>query len=478
MPRAHSRLVCAGCGHIVPDSEPLPFACPNAGRDDDTDHVLQRRLEPGGFDSPAAVHDLFGASEPNPFLRYRPLLHSYAAARQGDLSDADFVSLVNELDASVARVVGHGFRVTPQSPAADLAAALGLAGVLVKDETGNVSGTHKGRHLMGTMLWLRVAERIFPEDRRAAEAPLAIASCGNAALAAGVVARAANRPLETFIPPRANPRVVERLRSLGAHLRVCERQAGDSGDPCYLGFRQGVADGRLPFGCQGPDSALTLDGGRTLGWELVSTADAEGRMADDLFIQVGGGALASSCIQGLREARDLGALRQLPRILAVQAESASPLSRAYDRVVDTLLERLGTPLDDAPPQTDRAGRARFVRDVAPATLRDDVLRFAATHRSSFMWTWEEEPRSLADAILDDETYDWLEVVRGMLETGGFPVLVSDDTLREAHALARRTTEIPVDLNGTSGLAGALQLAQQGLLSPDRSIALLFTGVER
>ena len=219
-----------------------------------------------------------------------------------------------------------------------------------------------------------------------------------------------------------------------------------------------------------------------MGWELVSaagaTTDAQGRIADDLFIQVGGGALASSCIQGLREARDLGALRGLPRILAVQTEAVSPLSRAYDRIVETVLDRLPAGAADAPPPTDRAGRARFVLDAVPAAVRDEALRYAATHRSSFMWPWETEPRSVAEAILDDETYDWLEVVRGMLETAGFPVLVSEDRLREAHALARRTTDVPVDVNGASSLAGALELAHQGLLAPDRSIALLFTGVDR
>ena len=351
-----------------------------------------------------------------------------------------------------------------------------MADAWTKDETGNVSGTHKARHLMGTMLWLRVAERIFPDDRRSVAAPLAIASCGNAALAAAVVARAAERPLETFIPTRANPRVVERLRALGARLCVCERQEHESGDPCYLGFRRSVNEGALAFGCQTPDSAPNLDGGRTLGWELASGGG--GHLPDDLFIQVGGGALASACIQGLREARDLGALRQIPRIIAVQTEAVSPLCRAYDRVIDTLLDHLPAVAADAPPASDRPARARFVHDAAPDSLRDDVLRYAATHRSAYMWTWEREPRSVADAILDDETYDWLEVVRGMLETAGFPVVVSEDRLREAHALARRTTDIPVDVNGSSGLAGALELSHQGGLERDRSIGFLFTGVDR
>ena len=84
-----------------------------------------------------------------------------------------------------------------------------------------------------------------------------------------------------------------------------------------------------------------------------------------------------------------------------------------------------------------------------------------------MWPWEEEPRSIAHGILDDETYDWVAVVRGMLETGGSPVVVDEPTLEEANALARETTGIDVDHTGSSGLAGLLHLARHGGLVPTR-----------
>ena len=57
---------------------------------------------------------------------------------------------------------------------------------------------------MGLMLYLRVLETSrlrLGEDLRARR--LAIASCGNAALAAAVIARAADWPLDVFIPPDA-----------------------------------------------------------------------------------------------------------------------------------------------------------------------------------------------------------------------------------------------------------------------------------
>jgi threonine synthase len=59
------------------------------------------------------------------------------------------------------------------------------------------------------------------------------ASCGNAALAASVVARAQDRRLRVFIPTDAPPSVVERLTQLGAATVVCPRLPGEHGDPCY-----------------------------------------------------------------------------------------------------------------------------------------------------------------------------------------------------------------------------------------------------
>ena len=66
----------------------------------------------------------------------------------------------------------------------------------------------------------------------------------------------------------------------------------------------------------------------------------------------------------------------------------------------------------------------------------------------------------------------------MLASGGGPVVVSEEELAQAQALAHEHTDIPVDATGTAGLAGALQLARAGALAPDEHVALLFTGLER
>jgi threonine synthase len=95
-----------------------------------------------------------------------------------------------------------------------------------------------------------------------------------------------------------------------------------------------------------------------------------------------------------------------------------------------------------------------------------------------MWPWEEEPRSVAEGILDDETYDWAAVVGGMLATDAAPVLVSEETLHEANDLAREATGIDVSHTGSAGLAGLLELARRGELRREERVAVLFTGVRR
>jgi threonine synthase len=95
-----------------------------------------------------------------------------------------------------------------------------------------------------------------------------------------------------------------------------------------------------------------------------------------------------------------------------------------------------------------------------------------------MWPWEETPHSIAHGILDDETYDWFAVVRGMIEGDGFPVVVSEERLREAHRLAGETTGIPVDPTGAAGLAGLMELRERGVVESHENVAVLFTGVER
>ena len=466
-------LACAGCGRAVADDAPWPFTCPDAG--DGRDHVVARAAAP-------AWPVLDGAPAGNPFVRYRALTYPWQLARARGLGDDGYLALVAELDRAVARVDGRGFAITPYRSVTDA----GGRAIHAKDETGHVAGSHKARHLFGLALWLTVAERtglVGAPDRRR---PLAIASCGNAALAAAVVARALDWPLTVFVPPSADPPVIARLTALGATLVVCPRRAEDPpGDPCFHRFTEAIAAGAVPFSCQGSANGLTVDGGVTLGLELAEQDAALGLgRLDHVAIQVGGGALASAVALGLTwAARARGGAP--PAVHPVQTAACFPLVRAWRRIARALAAQLEAPVapaaDDAGPGVDAdadAATARWLAAHAPAAAIAAALTEAATHRAAYMWPWETAPHSVASGILDDETYDWLAIVRATLATGGWPIVVDEAALLAARGAAH-AAGVQASATGAAGLAGVAALSVLTDPPPATArIAALLTGVER
>ncbi len=374
--------------------------------------------------------------EPNPFIAYRKMLWSWHRAMDAGWSDGDFIHLVRNLDAAIGAIDGHGFVRTPASWVTGLGTPAPGAPVFVKDETHNVSGSHKARHLMGQLLHLAV-------DAVANDQRLAIASCGNAALGAATVARAAGRPIDVFIPTWADSVVVGVLSDLNATIHVCERRPGESGDPCMLRFREAVGQGALAFGVQSTENPWTLDGGRTIGWEFAD--QVAGAEPDLLFVQVGGGALLTSTAIGLLEAVDRGPLASVPSVWAVQAEGCAPFDRAW-----TGLKRGGS-IDER---------------IADAAARSDAL----------MQPWIDS-KSVATGILDDVTYDWLGVARALLTTGGESIVASESEIVEANRRAR-DAGFDVDHTGSAGYAGVLAAQRTGRLPTEASLAVIMTGVRR
>jgi threonine synthase len=397
---------CAVCGTTVDIATPHPFRCPRATASD-RHHVLHP-LEVG---EPERVDD------PNPFVAYGPRMAWWAFARANGMTEAACVAL--------ARDVAAGFTATPLVRSDVLSERLG-AGVWVKDETANVGGSHKGRHLASALLHLRAAEALGLADR--SRRSLAIASCGNAAIAAAVLAQRSEWPLEVFVPDWADEGVLRLLSSVGATVRRCERRSSDPlGDPAVLRFREAVEDGAIPFGVQGPDNALCLDGGRTIGWELAD-ADVE---LDRVVVQVGGGAFAACTGWGLGPG---------VRLDTLQADGCAPLERAWRRAADG--------------------------GVAPGEL--------GRRWGELMTPWSA-PHSAADGILDDETYDWLGVFEVMQRSGGRPLVAPESLILEAQNLAGRTG-IPVSVTGSAGLAGLL--TDSGAPKPGERVAVVFSGVAR
>jgi len=422
-----SGFTCATCAEKVSVDTFAPWRCPN--EKGDRHHVLL--IDENNQHVVESHH--------NPFIAFRRNMMWWQFAQARGMSDERATALVQSVDDEIVKIGGVGFTRTPmlfQSALSDHLSFESSGGVWVKDETHNVGGSQKARHLMSILLHLLVAEElgIAPWADAAARPTLAISSCGNAAIAASTLAAAAKWPIDVFIPEWAGGVVVETLTALGARINRCARQSQDPpGDPTVLRFREAVNTGSIPFSVQGPENALCLDGGRTIGWEMAQQFAQENIASlDAVFVQVGGGAFAASVSRGLSEAGINAPL------VAVQTEGCAPLSRAWN-----------TAQSDANP---------------------------AQHWTKHMWAWENEPVSLADGILDDETYDWVADVAQIQRTGGKVVVASESQVVEASGVAPQTTSIDASPTGTAGVAGLLSIRAE--LSNTARVAVVLSGVRR
>jgi threonine dehydratase len=405
----------------------LSWKCPLA-TETDTHHVLH-------FEN--TVEPFRPTDDENPYLAFRKYLAVDSFGAAIGLSEDERIRIITEANAAVAAVAGTGFLRTPLYRSVELSDALGFTakgGVWIKDETHNVAGSHKARHLFTELLHLLFAEAagVAPWTS-STRPPLAIASCGNAAIAASTLAAAVQWPIYVHVPPAATSEVLVALASLDADVRVCPRLPDDAaGDPCVLRFREAVAVGAIAFGVQGTENAWCLDGGRTIGWEMTEEL---GHLMDRIFIQVGGGAFAACVGASLRSAG------VHPRLHAVQTEGCAPLARAWEKALAT-------------------GGARN----------------AGPRWNECMWPWETTPVSIADGILDDETYDWIGVLDAMADTGGAPVVVSEQHVQQAYDWVHSLTSVNVSATGVAGLAGLI--AMRSDIANDERVVVVMSGVER
>jgi threonine dehydratase len=401
---------CAVCGESVEIATPFAWRCPNATADDPY-HVLHL------VDTPGDAAPLEGrVADINPMMHYGPSFAWWAFARANGMTAGACEALTLE--------VAGDFRVTPFRLSERLSAELGT-NVWVKDETGGVAGSHKARHLAGILLHLRAAEALGMLTERP---PLAIASCGNAALAAATLAARVGWPIDVYVPTWMDAAFGRRLDELGARITRCQRRADDPpGDPAMIRFREARDAGAIPFTVQGPENGACLDTGRTIGWELAGQAASAGVELSRVFAQTGGGAFGACLGAGLGRG---------VRLDMVQAEGCAPLADAWGRMAGI----------------------------------DQPERYWA----QIMRPWPA-PQSVADGILDDETYDWIADIEAMVESGGEPVVAAESDIVRAHELAV-AAGFDVSPTGSAGLAGLLAVIDQ--IGRADHVAVVMTGVSR
>jgi threonine synthase len=472
-------LHCPLCGEKINPVGSFISTCPVAAPGES--HVPE-------FVTPMCPVSSEALKEPgaNPYLLFGESMFFQKLAEKFNL---DYAEVVNFIGHNLVKNCHQpDFHITPLTAVSLFS---DRSEVYVKNETGNVSGSHKARHLMGTMLYLEILRLAGVLAERV---PLAVYSCGNAGFAASVLAKAGgDYPLQAFVPDDVHENIAKGLLGNGADVCKMSRQPGETGDPCYKAFCSALEAGALAFSCSGPDNWSNIEGGKTIGFELFSQMSDLEQELDVLFVQTGGGALGSSVQAASRASFQAGLIKKEPAIACVQTESAYPLVRAWLLMLKELCSRLLMPCPFSTTELSSPEKINLIYSSEREFLKEatqkikqnftgetvqSTLTQAGKNMSGFMWEWESAPKSIAHGILDDITYDWLSLLSGHFRSGGIPVVVSEMDLRQANELAVSKTNIPVDHTGTAGLAGLLAAKRYGIITGSDRVGLLFTGRKR
>ena len=297
---------------------------------------------------------------------------------------------------------------TPVVEAPGLAKELGLGALLVKDDGRNPTASFKDRASavgVARARWLGRCE-------------ITCSSTGNAASSLAGFAAEAGMKAFIFVPASAPEAKVAQLLVYGAKVFLVEGPYEDAFRTCQAAVEA--------FGWYNRNCAINpylVEGKKTCGLEI---GEQLGRaMPDVVTVALGDGCTTAGIWKGLVEMKRHGVTHRLPRILAVQAEGAAPLARAFAR-----------------------GDER-IEPIEAATLADSINIGA--------------PRNGVKAL------------RAVRASGGAIVTASDEAILSWVPRLARATGVFAEPTGAAALAGLEAALEKGLVARGERVLHVATG---
>lgn len=278
-----SHLECVLCGKRYQPAE-VEYACPACG----PLGVLYVHYDYEQIASRFHVEEL--TTNPDPTVwRYRELLPLPAG----------------RLDPPPLAIGG-----TPLYPVARLRAHLGISQLWLKDDSRNPSGSLKDRASLIAIL-------------RAGERTVACASTGNAASSLATQAAAAGLPCVIFVPQNAPRAKIVQLLMCGATVFAVQGSYDEAFDLCIAACERfgwyNRNTGYNPYLVEGKKT-VALEMAEQLGWEPPDT----------ILVPTGDGCIISGVYRGFEDLLEMGIVKRMPRLVAVQAEGSPALARALE----------------------------------------------------------------------------------------------------------------------------------------------------
>lgn len=300
--------------------------------------------------------------------------------------------------------------MTPIIEAPRLAAFAGVARMWVKNDGQLPTGSFKDR-----ASYVGVA-RALTQGATA----IAAASTGNAATSLAGIAASVGLPAYIFVPASAPEAKIAQLCVYGARVFLVSASYDRTYDLC----QEAVAR----FGWYNRSAAVNpylVEGKKTCGHEIAEQM-APIALPDWVAMSVGDGCSLAACFKGLDEMRRLGVSGRVPRMLAVQAEGAAPLARAF-----------------------AAGTEAIVR--------------------------QDDASTVADSINVGMPRNPVKALRAVRRSNGAFVTVSDAAILAAIPEVARRTGIFAEPTAVAAVAGVVAARAQGIIEPGASVLAVLTG---
>jgi threonine synthase len=207
--------------------------------------------------------------------------------------------------------LGEGF--TPLLPAPRLGAALGLPGLLVKEEGGNPTGSFKAR---GLAMAVSMAKALGATD-------VCAPSAGNAGSALAAYAARAGLRAHVFLPRDVARVFVMDAEACGASVTLVDGLITDAGRACAEAARE-----HGWYECATLKEPYRVEGKKTMGYEIAEQMDW--KLPDAILYPTGGGTGLVGMWKAFAEMEAMGFVDgRRPRMYAVQAEGCAPIVKAF-----------------------------------------------------------------------------------------------------------------------------------------------------
>lgn len=306
--------------------------------------------------------------------------------------------------------LGEG--ATPMFDLPELARAVGVRRLWVKDEGLNPTASFKARGMSAAVT--RAKSLGVPG--------LVVPTAGNAGAALAAYGAAAELPVRVFAPETTPAPILRTISALGAELITVAGHIGDAGrcareDSAQSGFFD-VSTLREPY---------RIEGKKTMGLELAEQLGW--RLPDAIIYPTGGGTGLIGMWKAFAELQTVGWLpadAKLPRMITAQASGCAPIVRAFAAGADR-----ATPWDN--PTTHAAGLR------VPAPLGDRLI------------------------------------LRALRESDGDAEAVDEEAIRHATRELAESSGVDSAPEGGCALAVCRALVRQQRLSPDASVVVFNTG---